>query len=530
MTDRTRSRIHAAFEEELSAAPVPPSLRARSVRAAVSARRRRSLQPQTLAIVAALLVIALVATVLIGAHVLRNTQAPAQPAPSSVPPLPRLAASIVYDASNHELVMFGGALGSGVSNQTWTWDGKNWRLYHLRTAPAPRDQQVMAYDESHHDVVMFGGMADSSANSTSGQGPVNDTWTWNGSTWTQRHPSHQPTFSLDWPATMAFDPVTKTVLLFGFEKVISGNTTTMQPQTWSWNGSDWTEHSPSATPQSPGQFVDGGDHLYFGNGIWEWDGQNWIQGQARNAPDAPAVFDAARGEYVAFDHDTWTWAGGSTWIRQHPQTNPTAIGYLAYFPPLREVLMWGDELGTATNDMWAWDGVNWGRLQIGSVEPTPSAGHLESATPAQAAAFIRRTVTSTSPVLLPTWLPNGMDAVVDATPDYFTVTYRSDQRDKEIDFAIAVANPPPATGPHASSTRIKFRKALAPKYGQAGYVDYVVYDTTNPQSQRYLLWTEPGTMSRSAVGEGFGGPGVPYFLSTTGLTDQEFWQIANSLQ
>jgi hypothetical protein len=23
--------------------------------------------------------------------------------------------------------------------------------------------------------------------------------------------------------------------------------------------------------------------------------------------------------------------------------------------------------------------------------------------------------------------------------------------------------------------------------------------------------------------------GVPYFLGTTGLTDQEFWQVANSL-
>jgi hypothetical protein len=530
MMDRTRNRINAAFEDELSAAPVPPSLRALSVRAAVTARRHRSAQRQVVALVAAVLAIALVATLVIGSHALRNTPALAQPAPSSVPPLPRSGASVVYDGSTHELVMFGGALGSRVSNETWTWDGKNWRLYNLRTAPAPRVQQVMAYDESHHDVVMFGGMAIAPTNSTPRQSPVNDTWTWNGSTWTQRHPSLQPTFSFDWPATMAFDPVTKTVLLFGFEKVTSGNSGTMQPETWSWNGSDWTELSPSTTPQSPGQFVNGRAHLYFGNGIWEFDGQNWIQRQVRNASDAPAVFDVVRGEYVAFDHDTWTWDGGSTWIRQHPHTNPTAIGYLAYFPPLREVVMWGDELGTATNDMWAWDGVNWSRLQGGTVEPTPSAGHLDSATPAQAEAFIRRTVTSTSPVLLPAWLPNGMDAVVDATADYFTVTYRSDQRDKEIYFAIAVANPPPAVGPHATSTRVKFRKALAPKYGQAGYVDYVVYDTTNPQSQRYLLWSEPGTVSPSAAGEGFSGPGVPYFLSTTGLTDQEFWQVANSLQ
>ena len=40
------------------------------------------------------------------------------------------------------------------------------------------------------------------------------------------------------------------------------------------------------------------------------------------------------------------------------------------------------------------------------------------------------------------------------------------------------------------------------------------------------MWSEPGTMTNPELA----GPGVPYFLSASGLTDSEFWQVANSLR
>jgi hypothetical protein len=55
---------------------------------------------------------------------------------------------------------------------------------------------------------------------------------------------------------------------------------------------------------------------------------------------------------------------------------------------------------------------------------------------------------------------------------------------------------------------------------------YQVYDATSELSSRWLMWTEPGTMAQQQTKT----PGVPYFLSADGLTDQEFWQIANSLR
>jgi hypothetical protein len=123
-------------------------------------------------------------------------------------------------------------------------------------------------------------------------------------------------------------------------------------------------------------------------------------------------------------------------------------------------------------------------------------------------------------------LPGGpYDVVVNADADGFDLEYRSDLRDKTISFGIVVANPPPG-GPGSSGTHVKFRNSVALKGSASGYADYFVYDLSSPASQRWLMWIEPGTMANSQIA----GPGVPYFLGTSGLTDQEFWQIANSLK
>ena len=44
--------------------------------------------------------------------------------------------------------------------------------------PIGREAAAMAYDQAHHNVVLFGGLA--------GQSPLGDTWSWNGTVWTQR--------------------------------------------------------------------------------------------------------------------------------------------------------------------------------------------------------------------------------------------------------------------------------------------------------------------------------------------------------
>ncbi len=544
MKDPTRERISAAFDRELSQAPVPGALRSTAVRAAVRAHhapaedRNRRLQ----AMVAVLLAAAVIATLLIGSHLTRTNPQPA--GRSSVPPAPQADAGYVYDGAHGQFVLFrgNGAPGSKLGD-TWTWDGKGWTRQHPATNPPARVDAALAYDAARHVVVMFGGRGQTAAARPQ---PVDlaDTWTWDGHNWTRLRPHQSPALNYDWPAAMGYDPVSRTVLLYGFAKIATATTTTMTPQTWSWNGSDWAQLNPASSPQSSGDMFSDGTHLFLtappatGQGIStvqmsEWDGRSWIPVASQNMLPNPdlmsAAYDLQRHELVVLSGgDTWTWSQ-ARWLRVHPDLQPPT-GSMVYFAALHEVVSWGERWGAdSSNAMYAWDGRTWKVVQPGNVVPSPAPSgapiSVRALSPAAAEALIRKTVTATSPVLLPTSLPPGMDANVDVSSDTFNVTYQSDQRDKEIDFGTVVANPPPG-GVAPTDTAVPFRHAIAMKFRPSGYADYHVYDTTNPTSMRWLMWIEPGTTTVGGTTQS----GVSYFLSATGLTDAEFWQVANSLR
>jgi hypothetical protein len=57
---------------------------------------------------------------------------------------------------------------------------------------------------------------------------------------------------------------------------------------------------------------------------------------------------------------------------------------------------------------------------------------------------------------------------------------------------------------------------------------YQVDSQSPPTSRRFIDWGEPGTASPSLqIKPKYG---VPYFLSTEGFAEAEFWQIANSVR
>ncbi|MGH7642592.1 MAG: hypothetical protein ACREN7_04005 [Candidatus Dormibacteria bacterium] len=107
------------------------------------------------------------------------TELPADP---GAPPA-RADSSMVFDAKLGKLVLFGGAdvtgydLGSGGAtytdatplNDTWTWDGTSWMRLSLPISPTPRYHAQMAYDQRNGTIVLFGGSLDSGTDS-------NDTW------------------------------------------------------------------------------------------------------------------------------------------------------------------------------------------------------------------------------------------------------------------------------------------------------------------------------------------------------------------
>jgi hypothetical protein len=97
--------------------------------------------------------------------------------PSDSPP-PRVGVSMVYDPIHDEVVLFGGSHGSETTtNETWVWDGVTWAQRHPATSPAAREDAAMAFDPQLGAVVMFGGDLGYA------KPPTDDTWVWDGINW-----------------------------------------------------------------------------------------------------------------------------------------------------------------------------------------------------------------------------------------------------------------------------------------------------------------------------------------------------------
>ena len=135
----------------------------------------------------------------------------------------------------------------------------------------------------------------------------------------------------------------------------------------------------------------------------------------------------------------------------------------------------------------------------------------------EAAALIGRTVTGSRPVLLPKAIPVGYTAQVTVSADDFQVTYASVDGSRRIFFELGIAQPPPPQ-PDGTQSYPRFRGVTAL---------YQVDSQSPPTSRRFIDWGEPGTASPNLqIKPEYG---VPYFLSTQGFAEAEFWQIANSL-
>jgi len=311
--------------------------------------------------------------------------------PSTSPPA-RYLATMTYDASTGTVVLFGGgAAGTGILGDTWTWDGTNWTKQVPSTSPPARVAPSMAYDAATGNVVLFGGYVTA--------GSFGDTWTWDGTNWTKQVPATSP------PArsfgTMTYDAATSTVVLFGgfvtYDQFGGGGN--YLADTWTWNGTNWNEQSPATNP--PARYLDtmtydaatsdiilfggaepqpGGGYVLDGD-TWTWDGTNWTE-QSPGDPSAreygAMAYDGSTSSAVLFggsnghgsDGDTWTW-DGSAWTPQFPATSPLTReqASMAYDAATSDVVLFG---GLATEpqpnantvlegDTWNWNGTNWSK-------------------------------------------------------------------------------------------------------------------------------------------------------------------------
>jgi hypothetical protein len=160
-------------------------------------------------------------TGLVGATWQWNGTAWTQLQPTSSPGS-RMGHAMTTDFANNRIVLHGGRNAANVDlADTWIWNGTNWQLL-ATTGPSPRWLHDIEWDPSSGRIVLFGGSTGLSPNAVN----LDDTWELVGSTWVQHSPVvHPPASSRH---RLAWSPPLGGILLTGTQ------------DSWQWNGTTWT--------------------------------------------------------------------------------------------------------------------------------------------------------------------------------------------------------------------------------------------------------------------------------------------------
>jgi hypothetical protein len=136
---------------------------------------------------------------------------------------------MVYDSQRGRTVLYGGVTGGNLLGDTWEWNGTSWTQV-ASGSPLPRADHAMAYDALRGRTVLWGGWY-----SNNGINYFGDTWTWDGTTWSQVATTGPQARSAH---AMAYDVQRGRVMMFGGQIGIS-----LFSDTWEWNGAGWTSIS-----------------------------------------------------------------------------------------------------------------------------------------------------------------------------------------------------------------------------------------------------------------------------------------------
>jgi len=297
---------------------------------------------------------------------------------------------------NGNVAIFGGTTfenGFSYLNDTWIWDGSNWIDISQSIRPSVRGYASMAFDAPHNQVVLFGGQGFS--------GNLGDTWIFNGSQWIERHPATSPPARFG--ASMAYDELTGVVILFGGQ---GGPKNHYLNDTWIWNGSTWSQPIDNVRPSprfgaAMAYFRLGGYTLLFGGfgtlgllgdtngysslllrvgGVLIWPTPGWNDFNLRFAVPMNVLprFDASISSYPVaqkvilfggstaepfYRSDTYSWTSSPTsinlgpWSQEHPLTHPPGRtgARMAYHPATGRLVLFGGYYGNQElNDTWTW--------------------------------------------------------------------------------------------------------------------------------------------------------------------------------
>ncbi|NCC94917.1 MAG: hypothetical protein EOM10_16905, partial [Opitutae bacterium] len=148
---------------------------------------------------------------------------------SVIPTPPALSgrAAMAYDSARNRVLLVGADAANPTDFGVWAWDGATWMRQPATILAPARTGFDLAYDAERDRLVLFGGLRASVLQQ--------DIWEYNGATWARAYPLTMP--SARSGHAMSYDPVRGQVLLVG--GVDAGG----KPleDSWAWDGKTWTE-------------------------------------------------------------------------------------------------------------------------------------------------------------------------------------------------------------------------------------------------------------------------------------------------
>jgi hypothetical protein len=163
-------------------------------------------------------------------------------------PATRSFASLVYDQHLKKSVLFGGWNGSNFLDDTWIWDGSDWAQI-TKNPPPSRELESMWYDPILQKTVIFGGLGRLTSQDRLTR--YDDQWQFDGTGWVEIKPTTLP--GTRYGASAAVDPRNGHTVLFGGLQLTGPDILQVQvyaSDTWDWDGTNWTQITPSGTPDA----------------------------------------------------------------------------------------------------------------------------------------------------------------------------------------------------------------------------------------------------------------------------------------
>lgn len=243
-------------------------------------------------------------------------------------PPARVSPAMAFDSTNNQTILFGGYSNGQLLNDTWSWDGTKWTQAFPSNSPSGRQFGAMAFDPINNQMVLFGGFGSS--------GNLSDTWIWDGTNWTQASPGTSP--SARTAASMAFDPINNLLILFGG---LSGSSSLND--TWNWNGTNWVQLLDGSINSPPARSF---ATMSFG-------------------PTVNQMILFGGFGTVTRINDTWSWDGATTtWTELNdgssgsPPARSNAV--LGYDPVNNQNILFGGQSNSGDlGDTWSWNGTSW---------------------------------------------------------------------------------------------------------------------------------------------------------------------------